>query len=86
MRIHQKGSEKKYWWENQRFHCAKCDCVFELELADASKVTSKKLQIMVDCPTCKTTLKASKPSLPVQQSVFDEVFGKGGVFERVFGK
>lgn len=88
MKIIVKGTppEEAFWWIGKRFSCKNCGCVFELEKGD---FVTNVHEFRYECPTCKSTLRLRKPTVPPTpdyESIFGEVFGKGGVFEEVFGK
>ncbi len=72
---------KKGWWVGSRFKCKGCGCIFELEEADYDGVS-----FTVTCPTCKKSLSITKPEEPKHKAFFEEIFGEGGFFEKIFGK
>ena len=72
-----------FWWLGKQFSCKKCGCVFELEKGDFVTNVS---ELQCECPTCKTTLRLRNPLISAPESIFDNVFGNGGIFDDVFGK
>jgi len=78
-------SPNKLWWVGKRFSCkGGCGCVFEMEEGD-SDATSDIFSHT--CPACKRNLMIVRPgSIKKQKAIFEEIFGKGGMFEKLFGK
>jgi len=88
MKIIKEGTlpSKKPWWAQEvRFRC-KCGCIFTLDESDTVTVEESSQSIVYPCPTCRKDLLLCKTSITKQKAVFEEIFGEGGMFEKVFGK
>jgi len=88
MKILKEGKlEPEFWWLGKKFSCRVCGCQFEMEKGDYP--TNAPI-FTLPCPTCKQGLRFTKPInqglYREYESVFEEVFGKSGLFEQVFGK
>lgn len=75
------------WWLGKKFACKNCGCQFEMEKGDHP---NNDPIFTIACPTCKVTLRVTRPFddglFKDYESLFDQLFGKGGTFEEVFGK
>ena len=89
-----KNPPRIYWWEQQDFKCKNCNCVFQIEAEDFVKFEPRRNydanDIFLFCPNqdCHKTICVSKPkhkSSDHNKAVFEEVFGKGGIFDKIFG-
>jgi len=89
-----KTTIEKYWWEDREFRCKNCECIFKLERADFPHfIQMYETYIRLTCPDCELRLNITKPTrknklLDVElnnPALFEEIFGKGGVFSKIFG-
>ena len=82
------SSPLKNWWINHDFRCKKCGCIFRLEASDGIKLSYRVDGLYIlSCPWCNTEIGIRNPSEKVLNlPIFEEIFGKNGFFEKIFGK
>lgn len=92
MKIIQLGNSLKQepvkpWWIDKQIRCKRCRCIFELEEKDFNikNHPDDRNEFRYNCPCCKRKLLIINPDSKIKY-LFEDVFGKGGAFERIFGK
>jgi hypothetical protein len=88
------NKQEDYWWLNHEFRC-KCECIFTLERTDLHMlIQSKENYVNLNCPYCHTRIRLTKPTEKNKwpdaevnnPALFDNIFGDGGVFSKIFGE
>jgi len=87
-------SELETWWTTNQFRCPNCQCIFQLESKDLSFLNLTRTEyysisdkVNLTCPFCNLKCSVVKPILLKDNilPIFDDVFGKTGLFDKLFG-